>query len=124
MQSACDDISGFGDNWASLQFDSDLTQRSAPPPYLSPEPRLGPASPRDQRRTGDRSPVEMTIENQPLEQSALKAEEARQEPTPTRDRLRRGYQACDPCRRRKVKCDFGSKSPCNECPLMLTFQQV
>ena len=23
---------------------------------------------------------------------------------------RRGYQACDPCRKRKVKCDLGSKS--------------
>lgn len=25
---------------------------------------------------------------------------------------RRGYQACDPCRKRKVKCDLGSKSRC------------
>lgn len=24
---------------------------------------------------------------------------------------RRGYQACDPCRRRKVKCNLGSKTP-------------
>lgn len=24
---------------------------------------------------------------------------------------RRGYQACDPCRKRKVKCDLGSMSP-------------
>lgn len=23
---------------------------------------------------------------------------------------RRGYQACDPCRKRKVKCDLGSKT--------------
>lgn len=23
---------------------------------------------------------------------------------------RRGYQACDPCRKRKVKCDLGSMS--------------
>jgi hypothetical protein len=23
---------------------------------------------------------------------------------------RRGYQACDPCRKRKVKCDLGSKA--------------
>lgn len=24
---------------------------------------------------------------------------------------RRGYQACDPCRKRKVKCDLGSMAP-------------
>lgn len=29
-----------------------------------------------------------------------------QSPTPQH---RRGYQACDPCRKRKVKCDLGSK---------------
>lgn len=34
--------------------------------------------------------------------------ELRSETPPTQHR--RGYQACDPCRKRKVKCDLGSAS--------------
>lgn len=29
---------------------------------------------------------------------------------PPQQHHRRGYQACDPCRKRKVKCDLGSRS--------------
>jgi len=29
-------------------------------------------------------------------------------PSPPPSQHRRGYQACDPCRKRKVKCDLGS----------------
>jgi hypothetical protein len=35
---------------------------------------------------------------------------ARRSPSPTGTQHRRGYQACDPCRKRKVKCDLGSES--------------
>lgn len=31
-----------------------------------------------------------------------------QSPSPSAPQHRRGYQACDPCRKRKVKCDLGS----------------
>ncbi|KAL4998693.1 hypothetical protein BDV10DRAFT_166635, partial [Aspergillus recurvatus] len=45
---------------------------------------------------------------------------ARRSPTPTSTQHRRGYQACDPCRKRKVKCDLGSVDnprppPCVRC---------
>ena len=30
-------------------------------------------------------------------------------PSPSAPAHRRGYQACDPCRKRKVKCDLGSE---------------
>ena len=30
------------------------------------------------------------------------------DPSSQQQHHRRGYQACDPCRRRKVKCDLGS----------------
>lgn len=34
--------------------------------------------------------------------------QAQKSPSP-QPQHRRGYQACDPCRKRKVKCDLGSK---------------
>ncbi|KAL4802120.1 hypothetical protein BDV18DRAFT_164295 [Aspergillus unguis] len=45
---------------------------------------------------------------------------ARRSPSPSNNQHRRGYQACDPCRKRKVKCDLGSVDnprppPCVRC---------
>ncbi|RDW63145.1 Zn(II)2Cys6 transcription factor domain-containing protein [Aspergillus mulundensis] len=45
---------------------------------------------------------------------------ARRSPSPSNTQHRRGYQACDPCRKRKVKCDLGSVDnprppPCVRC---------
>ncbi|KAL3459071.1 hypothetical protein BJX64DRAFT_291612 [Aspergillus heterothallicus] len=45
---------------------------------------------------------------------------ARRSPSPANAHHRRGYQACDPCRKRKVKCDLGSVDnprppPCVRC---------
>lgn len=38
---------------------------------------------------------------------------------------RRGYQACDPCRKRKVKCDLGSKSSsCDATPIWLKAREA
>jgi hypothetical protein len=34
---------------------------------------------------------------------------ARRSTSPANTHHRRGYQACDPCRKRKVKCDLGSE---------------
>ncbi|KAL4887334.1 hypothetical protein BJY04DRAFT_225412 [Aspergillus karnatakaensis] len=44
----------------------------------------------------------------------------RRSPSPSNTQHRRGYQACDPCRKRKVKCDLGSVDnprppPCVRC---------
>lgn len=36
------------------------------------------------------------------------ADASRKSPSPSAPQHRRGYQACDPCRKRKVKCDLGS----------------
>lgn len=36
------------------------------------------------------------------------ANDSRKSPSPGGPQHRRGYQACDPCRKRKVKCDLGS----------------
>lgn len=36
--------------------------------------------------------------------------QGRRSPSPP-PQHRRGYQACDPCRKRKVKCDLGSMPP-------------
>ena len=41
------------------------------------------------------------------ESTVIKAEVS----LPARDQHRRGYQACQPCRQRKVKCDLGSRLP-------------
>lgn len=118
MQSASDDLSGFGEGWASLQFDLELSQ-STPPPNLTQQPRLGTASLCDQQLTSDRSPIKMTTDGQPLGHAAsyeaAEFEDIKQESTPARDQHRRGYQACDPCRKRKVKCDLGSMSLYNQC---------
>jgi Fungal Zn(2)-Cys(6) binuclear cluster domain len=113
MQTPSDDPGGLGEDWASLQFDLDLSQPT-PPTYLTPQPRLGPASLRNQRPTADQSPIAMSTNNQSYVQSSsyesADVEDTKQEPTPPRDQHRRGYQACDPCRKRKVKCDLGSMS--------------
>jgi Fungal Zn(2)-Cys(6) binuclear cluster domain len=115
MQSASDELGNFGEDWASLQFDLELTQ-STPPPYSppTPQPRLGPASLRNHELTSDRPRLAMTTNNQPFGQSpsyeSADVEDTKQESTPPRDQHRRGYQACDPCRKRKVKCDLGSAS--------------
>ncbi len=127
MESAGDDLVHLGGDWASLQFELELNQASQPttsppPPPLTdtaptPQPRLGPASlPHQQQPTSESLTVAMTTDTQPYGQStsyeSAEAEETKQEPTPPRDQHRRGYQACDPCRKRKVKCDLGSMSAC------------
>ncbi|KAJ5370654.1 uncharacterized protein N7496_006746 [Penicillium cataractarum] len=48
------------------------------------------------------------------------ANDSRKSPSPSAPQHRRGYQACDPCRKRKVKCDLGSVDnprppPCVRC---------
>jgi Fungal Zn(2)-Cys(6) binuclear cluster domain len=103
------------EDWATLQFDLELTQPT-PPTYLTPQPRLGTATLQDHLRTSDPLFVAMTANSQPYGQplsresaDAEDAEDTKQELTPPRDQHRRGYQACDPCRKRKVKCDLGSK---------------
>ena len=107
MQSASDEVGSFGEDWAKLPFDLELTEPT-------PRPRLPPASVRHRQPTSDRPRLAMTTSNQPFQQSAsfesAEGEETKQEATPPRDQHRRGYQACDPCRKRKVKCDLGSQS--------------
>lgn len=48
----------------------------------------------------------MTQDAVPLNNFDNASRELRSETPPTQHR--RGYQACDPCRKRKVKCDLGS----------------
>ncbi len=137
MESAGDDLVNLGGDWASLQFELELNQTirpttspPAPAPIDSaptPQSRLGPASlphQQQQRPTSESLNVAMTTDTQPYGQSSsyesAEAEETKQEPTPPRDQHRRGYQACDPCRRRKVKCDLGSMSAYILVLLMLT----
>lgn len=120
MQSASDDLESFGEDWASLQFDLELT----PPQDSTPQPRLVSASFRNQQLTAEQIPFAMTINNQTYGQSpsyeSAELEDTKREPTPPRDQHRRGYQACDPCRKRKVKCDLGSMSVYDGCLLVLT----
>jgi len=130
MQPASDDLADSVNEWAAnLQFELEFDQPTPPPTYSTPQPRLGAAIVPHQQLTSDRPlpfPVAMTNEGlhygQPssYESAAaaaadvdadtdLDVRETRQESSPPRDLHRRGYQACDPCRKRKVKCDLGSK---------------
>ena len=108
MQTATDDFVSLGEERTGLQFDP----QPAPPTYSTPQPRLGTASPRNQQLTSERSPVIMSTNSQPYNQPSpcvsADVEDTKEEQTPQRDQHRRGYQACDPCRKRKVKCDLGS----------------
>lgn len=123
MEAAGDDLVHLGGDWASLQYELQLNQASQPnqanrpaaPPTDStpgPQSRLGPAALPHQPATTEPTTVAMTTDTQPYGQSSsyesAEAEETKQEPTPPRDQHRRGYQACDPCRKRKVRCDLGS----------------
>jgi Fungal Zn(2)-Cys(6) binuclear cluster domain len=127
MQSVNSDLDSFGEDWASLQFDLELT-RSTPPPssHLTPQLRLGSAALPNQRPISDLSHITMASSSTQAygpssSYDSADVEEIKQETTPPRDQHRRGYQACDPCRKRKVKCDLGSMLvyPCNSPMLTL-----
>ncbi len=124
MQSPSDNFGSLGEDWAGLQFDLELTQ----PTPSAPQPRLGPATLRHHQLPSDRTPPAMTTKTQPYGQSpsyeSADVEDTKQEPTPPRDQHRRGYQACDPCRKRKVKCDLGSMLACSGFLSRLTSLQV
>lgn len=119
MPPASEDIDSFGEDWVNLQFDLELTEPT-PPTRSTPQPRLGTAHSNHQV-TSAYSLTAMTTSTQPSG-TGIGAESitpyenvdndtlTKQEATPPRENLqhRRGYQACDPCRKRKVKCDLGS----------------
>jgi hypothetical protein len=139
MQRASDDLASSGNEWAAnlqlenLPFELEFDQPAPPPTYSTPQPRLGAAIVPHQQLTSERSfpfPVKMTNEGLQYGQSSsyesasaaaaadldddndLDVGDTRQGSSPPRDLHRRGYQACDPCRKRKVKCDLGSKLAC------------
>lgn len=121
MPPASDDLDGFGEDWVHLQFDLELTEPTPPTHSTPQQPRLGTAH-LNHQVTSDYSPTAMITSSQrfgaevgvestsPYETVDIETI-TKQEATPPREGThRRGYQACDPCRKRKVKCDLGSMS--------------
>lgn len=120
MPPASDELDGFGEDWVNLQFDLELTEVTPPSHSTPQQPRLGTAHSNHQV-TSDYSLTAMITSSQPCG-AAVGPESTspyeivdietitKKEVTPPRDQHRRGYQACDPCRKRKVKCDLGSMS--------------
>lgn len=115
MQSVREDTNGADDDdeWSNQLFELELIQ-STPPQQASPQFRLGSASLQDGQSFGNRCSTILAMSTggsrsaQPSQFESSEVEEDQPQSVNLRDQHRRGYQACDPCRKRKVKCDLGS----------------
>jgi Fungal Zn(2)-Cys(6) binuclear cluster domain len=129
---ANDELASSVNEWINLQLERE-DQDTPLPTYSTPQPRLGAAIVPHQQLTSERSfPIPVAMTNEGLQYGQLSSYESasataaanvdgdadldvgdnRQESSSARDLHRRIYQACDPCRKRKVKCDLGSKPAC------------
>ena len=101
--------------WADISADEDpgdweLSPRELELRFASASPPAPPAVPPDTAASTGATMSATASQNQFYNVNDLGLAAPRS-PSPSTPAHRRGYQACDPCRKRKVKCDLGSEAP-------------